>query len=132
MKAFEGNANNYEDILPRSVLSRMTALKARLERRAALFCKELIKFRVAIFPVVRRRHTGEARIVEVRIVELDCGKVLEGLKIALFLSIAHAGSIQEGNLDVDPHLFQVILPGQHRRVRPKGAAQEWIMVRTPA
>jgi hypothetical protein len=35
MKAFEGNANNYEDILPRSVLSRMTALKARLERSAA-------------------------------------------------------------------------------------------------
>ena len=32
---FEGNANSYEHILPRSVLSRMTVLKARLQRSAA-------------------------------------------------------------------------------------------------
>jgi hypothetical protein len=42
-------------------------------KRAALFRKPPIKFRGAIFPVVRRCPTGEARIriVEVRIVELD-------------------------------------------------------------
>jgi hypothetical protein len=34
LRAFDGFANNDEDILPRSSLSRMTALKARLERSA--------------------------------------------------------------------------------------------------
>jgi hypothetical protein len=67
------------DVVQAYALHLARALRALLDiKRAALCCKELIKCRVAVFPVVRRRPTGDARIVKVRIVELEGRTRLEG------------------------------------------------------
>src|SRR5205823_1580756 len=88
----------------------------------------LIELRVTVLPQVRRSIARKTRIIEIWIVNPDRRKHCKGLKISLFVAVPKGCSIEQGDLDIDTYLFQIILPRQGPTLVHGSAAQHQLNV----